>query len=334
MIHITKVVAIELLSNSALLLPVIHEWFCSHLDALIASQQIKTKDVGDVNQLVRARWILSNLTVNLQHHISYTCTTRKFGTLIFRSNSDLAIPLAQALWKQRNTIPSIPDPQTPETGMAVDTNTLQDLNTCIHSQIQYWLSRGKPTDTNDINIDKWISETNPKLWDMICSLTTSISEKRRTFRSSDINSPTCQTKKIQRLFILCTILFCTDDRCSYPMHTLLTDVIDGQGGSALLIKVLNKMGVCSSSDTLSRFINHISNNSCLLSNKALITESFAIVSADNLDYLHSYARVCKHNQKSSWHGTTVQFVQPTPSLSLANVSPRKRKAVSRKQSKA
>ena len=180
MIHITKVVAIELLSNSALLLPVVHEWFCSHLDALITSQRIKTKDIGDLNQLVRARWILSNLTVNLQHHISYTCTTRKFGTLIYRSNSDLTIPLAQALWKQRSTTPSIPDPQPSETEMALDTNTLQDLNTCIHSQIQYWLSRDKPTDTSDINIDKWISETDPKLWDMICSLTTSISEKCRT----------------------------------------------------------------------------------------------------------------------------------------------------------
>ena len=83
------------------------------------------------------------------------------------------------------------------------------------------------------------------------------------------------------------------------------------------------MGVCSSSDTLSRFINHISNNLCLLPNKALTTESFAVVSADNLDYLHSYARVCKHNQKSSWHGTSIQLVQPRPSLSLANVSPRK-----------
>ena len=76
----------------------------------------------------------------------------------------------------------------------------------------------------------------------------------------------------------------------------------------------------------SRFINHISNNSCPLPNKALTTESFAVVSADNLDYLHSYARVGKHNQKSSWHDISVQLVQPRPSLSLANVSPRKRNA--------
>ena len=45
-----------------------------------------------------------------------------------------------------------------------------------------------------------------------------------------------------------------------------------------------------------------------------------VVSADNIDYLHSYTRVCKHNQKSSWHGTSVQLIQPRPSLALATVS--------------
>ena len=99
--HITKLVDTELLSNSALLLPTIHGWFCNHLDTLIVSQQIKIEDTDNVYTLVRARWILSNLTVNLHHHMSYTCTTRKFGTLIYRSNSDLTIPLAQALWKQK-----------------------------------------------------------------------------------------------------------------------------------------------------------------------------------------------------------------------------------------
>ena len=40
------------------------------------------------------------------------------------------------------------------------------------------------------------------------------------------------------------------------------------------------------------------------------------MSADNLDFMHSFARVFCGNQRSSWHGTTVQVAQPLPSLSL------------------
>ena len=45
-------------------------------------------------------------------------------------------------------------------------------------------------------------------------------------------------------------------------------------------------------------------------------EKFLIVSVDNIDFMHSYARVFQGNQTSSWHGTTVQAAQPKPSLSL------------------
>ena len=36
----------------------------------------------------------------------------------------------------------------------------------------------------------------------------------------------------------------------------MTDLIESQGGSSVLIKILNRLGVCSSADTLSRFIQH------------------------------------------------------------------------------
>ena len=41
---------------------------------------------------------------------------------------------------------------------------------------------------------------------------------------------------------------------------------------------------------------------------------FTIVSADDIDFMHSHARVFRGNQSGSWHGTTVQMVQPLPSL--------------------
>ena len=47
--------------------------------------------------------------------------------------------------------------------------------------------------------------------------------------------------------------------------------------------------------------------------------AFVVASADNLDYIHSYTGVYCGNQQSSWHGTTVQLVQPQPSKLVDDV---------------
>ena len=44
--------------------------------------------------------------------------------------------------------------------------------------------------------------------------------------------------------------------------------------------------------------------------------AFTVASADNLDFVHSYARIYCGKQQSSWHGTTVLLVQPQPSTLL------------------
>ena len=50
------------------------------------------------------------------------------------------------------------------------------------------------------------------------------------------------------------MMFCINENYTIPLHTMLTSIIDGQGGSATLIKVLNQLGVCASMDTLARHI--------------------------------------------------------------------------------
>ena len=49
-------------------------------------------------------------------------------------------------------------------------------------------------------------------------------------------------------------MFCADDRCSIPFHTMIIDTIECCGGSSQLIRILNRLGVCSSADTLARSI--------------------------------------------------------------------------------
>ena len=188
----------------------------------------------------------------------------------------------------------------------------------MHSQIRALLTKSttSPFEYDDNDIDKLIAETDEKLWEAVCLLTRSVSERRGKSKASDPTSTSYHTKKVRRYFLLCALLFCTDDRCSLPLHTLVTDVVDSQGGSALLIKILNRLGVCTSTDTLSRFIQHKVNSLDINQNSYMNPDSFTVVSADNIDFLHSYARVFRGNQSSGWHGTSVQAVQPLPSLSL------------------
>ena len=50
------------------------------------------------------------------------------------------------------------------------------------------------------------------------------------------------------------------------------------------------------------------------------SSTFTVVSADNIDFLHSFARVFKGGSNSSWHGTTVQLVQPLPGIEPVQLS--------------
>ena len=147
------------------------------------------------------------------------------------------------------------------------------------------------------------------LWEAVTQLT--MSKNERCGKSKENT-----TKRTRRFFIVSAILFCTNDQYSMPLHTLLTDMVHSQGGSDLLIRILNRLGVCASFDTLLRYIQYkVQCSNVKEGNDLLKPDAFTIVSADNIDTLHSYAQVCKGVHSSSWHGTSIQAVQPLPSLS-------------------
>ena len=321
MILVSITVGKHLLAGEAILLPTVQDIFHSTTNDIL--QQI-TSDLTDVNSLVTAQRILSILTVLLQHHLAISCKVRKYGTLLYRPNVDFNTLLAQNLWEKRNHSQKITCTSCAHSN-SVNVNSSQkdfllDLNKLVHSQIHLWihlwLEKGQHTlDHDNISTDELQKEIDPKLWEAICTLTMSSTERRGSSKVNDPSSQAYHIKKIRRLFLICLILFITDDRCSFPLHTLITDIVESQGGSALLIKILNRLGVCVSSDTLSRFIEHKVQTSDIKRN-GLAEDSFTIISTDNLDFLHSYAQVYQGNQKNSWHGTTIQAVQPIPSLSL------------------
>ena len=96
-----------------------------------------------------------------------------------------------------------------------------------------------PFEYDELDIDKLVAEMNQTLWKSICILIQSESERRGTSKATDPSTAAYHIKKIRRFFLLCNVLFCTDDRCSFPLHTLVTDVVESQGGSTLLIKFIS-----------------------------------------------------------------------------------------------
>ena len=129
----------------------------------------------------------------------------------------------------------------------------QCVNTLVHKQIQMFLTADLTTTYrfDQIEVNVLVSEIDPQLWSFMKSITRSISERRGyNVKANKMHTSPYHICKIRCLFCLCVLMFCTDDRCSIPLHMLVTDTIDHCGGSTELIRILKRLGVCASADTL------------------------------------------------------------------------------------
>ena len=89
---------------------------------------------------------------------------------------------------------------------------------------------------------------DPVLLQFIKLLTQSVRSKRRRLFDNQCDT---HTKSMCQLFILSTILFCTNSQCS-TLQTLLTEATLCYGGTQELIKILNRIGATTSLDTSQR----------------------------------------------------------------------------------
>ena len=150
----------ELMDKNALLLPTVRDLLCQYATELLRVNNLESEDI---TQLVTSRWILSNLTATLQDHMTYKCSVRKYGTLIYRPNTDLRPTLAQALWRVQNYekvgTAVLQDSDSSKT-ISEETGTryLEELNARVHSQIRALLAKDavSPYDHDNIAIDKLI----------------------------------------------------------------------------------------------------------------------------------------------------------------------------------
>lgn len=79
------------------------------------------------------------------------------------------------------------------------------------------------------------------------------------------------------------------------------------------MRLLNRLGVCASPETHARYLQYrVQKRKDEGPMVGYPTDSFTFFSVDNLDFIHSYARVFSGKQQSSLHVTTIQVAQPKP----------------------
>ena len=173
-----------LLNQEALLLPAVHESFVTKVSACV--QEANLGHVSDLKETFSTRWVLSNLTSSLQHHLSYACKIKKCGTVLYRANGDILSALTNALYKLTKCCKHSTDHKQnqSESEPSCDQNSMQvalnEVNTNVLNEIYSFLrvDRVVPFSFEKLDISAFVSKINPALWKAICTITQSASEKR------------------------------------------------------------------------------------------------------------------------------------------------------------
>ena len=226
--------------------------------------------------------------------LSSTCCHKKVGRIFFRTKSDPFTLLSHALGSKTGVNEGNQQSQ--------GTSTYTDhLNQQVHRLVSHFISEAS-SDTSlstALDIDKFVRNVQhvaPDVWEHVCLLTRSVNERKG--RKAAVNEETLSghIKHLRRAYLLSVLLFCTNTQCCYPFHVQLADAVESCGGSAELLRILNRLGVTASLETLKRHIHNVSEIRKQTGiDGLLVDKAFTIASADNIDFLSSYLSVTKVN---------------------------------------
>ena len=102
------------------------------------------------------------------------------------------------------------------------------VNDLLHDEINKEstsLDMGK--DSTLLNIDTFLQNVNPLLYQFIVAATKSVHQRQSVAPSicSDRMSVNKHIKKMRQYFILCQLLYCTNPKHPIPIHNILADVV-------------------------------------------------------------------------------------------------------------
>ena len=136
------------------------------------------------------------------------------------------------------------------------------INKKVHQQIKATTEQDAqtPYDISNFDLQSCIDSIDPVLWKVIFLITRTVREKQKRSIPENLS----HHRKLQCLYTLCVVLFNTNHTCSVPLHVLLTDLIESQGGSSELIHLLNSVGAVASADTHQRHVQFYIPTTCTI----------------------------------------------------------------------
>ena len=252
--------------------------------------------------------------------------------LLYRPETDLLCCLSKTLKLMHNanlsflsTSESPTEPQLVASTPSVDDELAQfnavcsKLNKRLRQQIKQILDQdaATPYDISKFDVNYTIANIDPFLWRMVVHITRTVTETRHDTAPDNIS----HQRKLNCLYCLCVMFFANNRCCSIPLHLLLTDLIESQGGSCDLIRILNRFGAVASSDTHRRYVQFkVQQKMSLGFLNELNLDNFTAASVDNIDFLQRHSFVYCGDQSRSWHGTTIQVVQPLAGCAQATTN--------------
>ena len=211
------------------------------------------------------RWLHLQLEAIFSYHLQCGCATRKQGTLLYRTGSDLikalTVALADANAKSQElkalservkaletTINETnEDALLKSAAITINEILLQSTRKQIESNAD------SPEKLSEIDLNHFIASIDPKLWEFI----TTITRRPRSQEPAVGDTLHSHTLKVRRLYCLCVLMLTTDSRCNTPLHLLLTDMVEMCGGNTELIKTLNRIGAVAAFETLRRLVTKV-----------------------------------------------------------------------------
>ena len=318
-------------NDKAIFLPDLYKDFTSTVQSNLQQTPSLVKE-----SMPTSRWLLSCISYHFNDTLGMICKHKRYGTMLYYKKTDILKILSKTMGEAKENIRRKDEIQKdyielcnrhmqPEKIDASSESQLETvclyLNHCLHKQAADLIDQYSkdPNMCADFDMHTFALSINPTLLSCLNLLT-------KTKSGSVCTDALSKARLVKNLFIMSVLLFMVNKQCYMPLPFLLTTASSSFGASAQLIKIMNHLGVGVSEDTYARISTYIAKQRLLRGIRfELQPNTLNIVSIDNIDILLPHSMVSSMQSHRSWHGTSVQCVQPKPSFKTACLSEISRK---------